>query len=147
MAIHRLSAEAKADATEAFALFAEDDAVDASQLRLVLQALGIVVTNDESEELLEQISDGDEQTIGLDDFLKLYAQQAATRDKDEEIRQAFQLFDLESRGFITVADLRRVVREVGERFTDAELDEMVALASGGDGVVSREAFVQLMSGL
>lgn len=119
------------------------------------------MTVDQSETLLHQAAsnndvggDGDDDdddddvhTIGLDEFLTLYAQQSATRDKDEEIRQAFQLFDLESRGFITVADLRRVVHEVGERFSDAQLEEMVQLASNGDGIVTRDAFAQLMSGL
>lgn len=51
----------------------------------------------------------------------------------------FNLFDDEHTGFVSIKNLRRVVKEIGESIDDSELQEMVERADlDNDGLISVE---------
>jgi len=49
----------------------------------------------------------------------------ASERRQREMRRAFDLFDSEGRGVITLSDLRRVARVLGEDCTEEDLQEMI----------------------
>ena len=58
----------------------------------------------------------------------------------------FALFDDEKSGFISIKNLRRVVKEVGENIDDSELQEMIERADvDNDGLISEEEFYAIMT--
>lgn len=57
-------------------------------------------------------------------------------DSEEELREAFKVFDKDGNGFISAAELRHVMTNLGEKLSDAEVDEMIREADvDGDGQV------------
>lgn len=55
-------------------------------------------------------------------------------DSEEEIREAFKVFDRDNNGYISAAELRHVMTSIGEKLTDDEVDEMIREADqDGDG--------------
>lgn len=70
----------------------------------------------------------------LAEFLTMMARKMKDTDSEEEIREAFKVFDRDNNGFISAAELRHVMTSIGEKLTDDEVDEMIREADqDGDG--------------
>lgn len=130
----KMSDATRAAAVEAFGMFTsegQEGHVSAPQLRWALQALGVEMEDKEAEELCETLDGDGDGLVTQEEFLNYYEGRLG-EDEDggggggnaKEITQAFHLFDIESRGFITKEDLKRVARDLGEKFTSEELDEV-----------------------
>ena len=58
----------------------------------------------------------------------------------------FSVFDKDGNGYISSAELRHVMTNLGEKLTDEEVDEMIREADiDGDGQVNYEEFVAMMT--
>lgn len=72
----------------------------------------------------------------------MMARKMKDTDSEEEIREAFRVFDKDGNGFISAAELRHVMTNLGEKLTDEEVDEMIREADiDGDGQVNYEGSV------
>ena len=78
-------------------------------------------------------------TIDFPEFLQMMAKKMKEGDSEEELREAFKVFDKDGNGFISAAELRHVMINLGEKLTDEEVDEMIREADiDGDGQVNYE---------
>ena len=59
--------------------------------------------------------------ITYQSFVSLVSERILERDPMEEIRRAFKLFDDDGTGKISLRNLRRVAKEIGDRLEDDEL--------------------------
>lgn len=63
----------------------------------------------------------------------------AERDPLDEVRKAFKLFDEDQTGKITLKNMRRIARELGEHMTDEELQAMIdEFDRDQDGMINEE---------
>jgi len=84
-------------------------------------------------------------TIDFNEFLDMMTSKMSERDSREEILKAFRLFDDDETGKITLKNLRRVAKEIGENMTDEELQEMIEEADlDGDNEIDQEEFLRIM---
>ncbi|PSR86743.1 Calmodulin-1 like [Actinidia chinensis var. chinensis] len=99
-------------------------------------------------ELHDMINEADADgngTIDFPEFLNLMARKIKDTDSEEELKEAFRVFDKDLNGFISAADLSRVMTNLGEKLTDADIDKMIREADvDGDGHINYEEFVKVM---
>lgn len=140
----QLSEEQKQEIKEAFDLFDtdHDGAIDYHELKVAMRALGFEL---KKAEVLKLIRDHDRQGDDLmefDDFNKIsecslweasllgcialilggsVTQHILARDPMDDIRRAFRLFDDDNTGKISLRNLRRVAKELGESLSEEEL--------------------------
>ena len=53
-------------------------------------------------------------------FIIVYVRDIYDNDIEEEIREAFRVFDKEGHGFISVTDLTEVLQKLGEKLSGEE---------------------------
>ena len=84
--------------------------------------------------------------IDFEEFLDMMTARMSDKDTREDIAKVFKLFDDDGTNTITLKNLRRVARELGETMTDEELTEMIERAdSNNDKVVTMEDFYCIMT--
>jgi len=75
-------------------------------------------------------------TIDFEEFLQMMAKKMKDTDTEEEMKEAFKVFDRDNNGFISAQELRLVMANLGEKLTDEEVEEMIKEADmNGDGQV------------
>lgn len=85
--------------------------------------------------------------LSFQSFQTLMAQRILNRDPQDEINRAFELFDEGAKGKITLQDLTRVARELGEGLQHDELVAMIEeFDMDGDNAISREEFINICLG-
>ncbi len=90
-------------------------------------------------------SHGSNGTIDFPEFITMMARKMKDTDSEEEILEAFKVFDKDGNGYISAAELRHIMTNLGEKLTDEEVDEMIREADiDGDGQVNYEEFVKMM---
>jgi len=116
------------------------DTIPTTKVKTTMRALGLDTSN--SSEMSSILSTLDGEKTGVvewDMYLQVMALKlthdeedgdAATERRQREIQRAFELFDSEGRGVITLGDLRRVARVLGEDVSDQDLQEMIDEAAG-----------------
>ncbi|PAA49736.1 hypothetical protein BOX15_Mlig030324g1 [Macrostomum lignano] len=132
---------------EAFSLFDKDGdgAITNKELAVVMRALGQQPTPDELKEMIKEVDQDGSGSIEFDEFLEMMKKQMRNADSEDELRRAFRLFDADGDGFLSPAELRQVMLNLGERLTKEEVDAMIEEAdTDRDGQVSYEEFARIM---
>lgn len=144
-----LSEEHKQEIREAFDLFDtdKDNAIDYHELKVAMRALGFDVKKSDVLKILKDYDREASGKISFEDFQEVMTDWMLDRDPQEEIFKSFRLFDDDQTGKISLRNLRRVARELGENMTDEELRAMIdEFDKDGDGEINEEEFIAIMTG-
>ncbi|XP_065212486.1 uncharacterized protein LOC135840078 [Planococcus citri] len=142
-----LTEQQKRDIKEAFNLFDYEGQgkLKTKELKVAMRALGFEPKREEVRKILQDMNREGNEFLSYNDFVSIMSQKYSEKDVMDEIRKAFQLFDDDNTGFITVKNLKRVAEKLGEKFKDEDLQEMIEEADkDGDGAISLEEFAFVM---
>lgn len=145
-----LSEEQRQEIREAFELFDSDrnGLIDAHEMKVAMRALGFDAKKEEVLRMMEDVATRDhsqQMFVNVQDFTDLMTDKFAQRDPRQEMIKAFQLFDENNTGRISLRSLRKVARELGENMSDDELQAMIdEFDKDQDGEINLEEFLAIM---
>merc|ERR1719408_207839 len=92
--------------------------------KAAMQSLGFETKNPTIFQMIASFDNGD-QAINFEDFLDAITQKLGDKETRDGINKIFNLFDDDKTGSITLKNLKRVSKELGETMSEEELREMI----------------------
>jgi len=123
-----------------------DGKISPSELGHVIRSLGKDATEDEVQMMMaEADSDGDGY-VDLSEFVALNTRGVDSAASLRDLKDAFNMFDIDGNGSISADELHRVLMRLGEASSLDECHHMIrGVDADGDGQVSFDEFFTMMS--
>ncbi|KAI4368380.1 hypothetical protein MLD38_016942 [Melastoma candidum] len=117
-------------------------------LAVVVRSFECRPSEEELQRMIDEIDANQDGMIEFVEFFNKMASKMREADTEEELKEAFKVFDTDQNGFISPNELRQVMINLGEKLTDEEVEHMIKEADlDGDGLVNYKEFVQMMTTL
>ena len=132
---------------EAFNQFDKDGDghITVQELGVVMMGLNIKVTKAELYDVIKQVDTDNNGTIEFNEFFAIMQKKMASMDPSEMVNIAFDSFDSDGDSAIGPEDLQKVLQDLGEAATQAEIDELIRVADmDGDGKLNQREFTEWM---
>lgn len=111
-----------------------------------MRSLGMNPTQAELQDMINEVDADGSGTVDFPEFLTMMARKLRTEDYEEEICEAFKVFDKDGNGYITADELHHVMTSLGEKLTDDEAKEMIREAGADQqGRINYHNFVKMMT--
>ena len=89
------------------------------ELKAAMTSLGFESKNQTIYQMIADLDADGSGQIDFEEFLTLMTSRVSDKDSRENIRKIFNLFDDEKTGFISIKNLRRVAKELGETIDES----------------------------
>ena len=122
-----LTTEQQAEYREAFALFDKngDGCINVIELGTVMRQIGQNPTDTELRDMINEVDVDGNGTLEFDEFCNLMSRQMKDTNQESELEERFKLFDKDGNGLIDRDELAQVMRQLGEKLSDDEIEEMI----------------------
>ncbi|CAB4013129.1 calmodulin 12 [Paramuricea clavata] len=128
---------------EAFLLFDTDcsGTISIDELEVVMNSLGQRPTDEELKRMIAEADADGNGEVDFEEFLSLMKKQMKDMDPEAELRELFQVFDMNSDGKISAVEVQTIMSQQGERINNEELQELIREADlDGDGFINFQEF-------
>ncbi|CAL5366973.1 unnamed protein product [Camellia sinensis] len=127
---HGLTQQKRQEIKEAFELFDTDGSgtIDAKELNVAMRALGFEMTGEQIDQMIADVDKDGSGAIDFDEFVHMMTAKIGERDRK-----------------ISASDIQQIAKELGENFSDKEIQEMIEEADRDrDGEVTVDDFMRMM---
>jgi Ca2+-binding EF-hand superfamily protein len=123
-----------------------DGSITLEELKLAIDNLGYTdMTDRDTRKMMQEMDIDGNGEVDFAEFLALMAKRFMKSDNEEEIIEAFKVFDVDKNGEISAEELTNVLMSLGEKLTREECDEIMKIAdTDGDHSINYREFVKLL---
>ncbi|XP_073158753.1 calmodulin-like protein 3 [Henckelia pumila] len=126
-----------------------DGRITKEELNESLENMGILIPDKELSLMIEKIDVNFDGCVDIDEFGNLYQNIVDERHEEEDMREAFDVFDRDRDGFISVDELKYVLGSLGLKQGGGVEDckkMIMKVDVDGDGLVDFNEFRMMMKG-
>merc|ERR1712072_622224 len=143
-----LSVDEVEEIKEAFDLFDNDQsgAISVAELTSAMKSLGFDVKHAVVFQMIAELDADGSGEIEFDEFLDMMTARISDKNSREDIERVFKLFDSDRTGEISLDNMKRVAKELGEDISPQELQEIIQRSDlDNDGALTMDDFYQVMT--
>ncbi|KAK5577679.1 hypothetical protein RB653_002623 [Dictyostelium firmibasis] len=135
-----------AELKEAFELFDKDRTgfIKKDALKTTLKQFGVFVMEDQLDAMFAEADTTKSGAIGFPEFMSMMSRRMKQTSNEQILMNAFRTFDPENNGYIPTKDLSKALTTLGDKLTDAELQELLSISENEQKQVKYDLFVNTL---
>ena len=112
---------------EAFTMFDrdKDGLINYNELGNVLKSQGFTPTNQELLEMIADVDENEDDKINFEEFLILMHSRLKKADIENELNEAFSVYDKNGSGNISVREFKKIMGSLGDKICEEEVNEII----------------------
>lgn len=125
-----------------------DGKISVDELKEVIRALSPSASPEETVTMMKQFDLDGNGFIDMDEFVALFNQGGIGNNHNDvrDLKEAFELYDLDGNGRISAKELYSVMKNLGEKCSVQDCKKMIRkVDTDGDGCVNFEEFKKMMN--
>lgn len=122
-----------------------DNTISRNELFTIFRILGQYPSDEELQEMIQQVDPNDTGVIERDIFLSLMEKTEIINSTKKKLEETFRLLDKDNVGAIVLSEIISTMRSLGEEISERDAKEMLdELDTDKDGSISMAEFMRLM---
>merc|ERR1719249_334266 len=115
-------------------------------MQMILKSMGVKVDKDDMESYAGEIDEAGAGKFTLAMFCQIAAR-FMIEDDEEQMKEAFRIYDRDGQGFITTDVLKEILREIDSTLTEGDLDNIIEeVDEDASGTLDFDEFQEMMMG-
>nr|P06707.1 RecName: Full=Troponin C, isotype alpha [Astacus leptodactylus] len=117
---------------------------------IILRMMGVKISERHLQQVISETDEDGSGEIEFEEFAELAAKFLSEEDEEalkKELKEAFRIYDRGGDGYITTQVLREILKELDNRLTEDNLDEIIEeIDEDGSGTIDFMEFMKMMTG-
>ncbi|KAI8037198.1 uncharacterized protein LOC128255694 [Drosophila gunungcola] len=146
--MEELSSEEQMLIRETFRILDKENegAITSKEMAVVIRALGRQPNESEVQSMINEVDSEGNGSIEAPEFFNLILRKMRDTNHEDELREAFRVFDKENNGYISITELKAVFTSLGVNIGDDELEDIIREYDlDADNHINYEEFVNMMT--
>ncbi|KAK6924307.1 EF-hand domain [Dillenia turbinata] len=121
-----------------------DGKISALELRYYFGSIGEYMSHEQAQGVINDLDSDGDSMLDFKDFMRLMKREDG--DEDDDLKRAYEMFELEKGGCITPKGLQRMLNRLGDARSFEECKAMIQVYDkDGNGVLDFNEFHQMMA--